>query len=287
MAQTVAIIAPGSMGSAVGRRLVEGGLRVVTALDGRSQASAGRAAAAGMEPVADAALAEADIILSIVPPGDALVLAERLAPVLSAAARKPLYADCNAVNPATVARIAAVIAATGCDFVDGGIIGGPPRPGTKGPVFYASGEAAPDLAVLKRHGLDVQVLDGPVGAASALKMSYAGITKGLTALASAMLLAASRAGAAEALAHELATSQPVLLDIFRRSIPGMYPKAYRWVAEMEEISAFVAEDPGAAQIFAGAAQLYERLAQDVAGEGRETAALSDFLTRGEAERQAG
>src|SRR5690349_20172452 len=105
MSITVAILAPGAMGAAVARRLTEAGATVRTVLSGRSAASAARAKAAGMNDVGDArALVEdADLLLSIVPPGTALDLANRLAPALAAARRKPVYLDCNAVAPATAA----------------------------------------------------------------------------------------------------------------------------------------------------------------------------------------
>ena len=273
----IAVIAPGAMGSAVGARLVENGVEVRTVLAGRSPASTKRAEAAGMRGVELHAIGEADAVLSIVPPGDAMALAERLAPVLREAARKPVYADCNAVSPQTVAAIASVVAATGARFVDAGIIGGPPKPGTPGPLFYTSGPDAPALDVLARHGVRVSDLHGPVGAASGLKMSYAGITKGLTALASAMMLAATRFGAAPALAAELAASQPELLRMFGTSVPAMYPKAYRWVAEMEEIAAFAGEDAATREIYTGIARLYETLAADYAGEKQDVAALDNFL----------
>jgi putative dehydrogenase len=278
MKPIIAIIAPGSMGSGVARRLAEQGAEIRTSLTGRSAATAARAEAAGMIAVDDTAIAESAFILSIVPPADALGLAERLVPVLTQAARKPVFVDCNAVSPETVEKIAAVIAPTGCRFVDAGIIGGPPKPGEAGPSFYAAGEAAAAFAELGRHGLEITILDGPVGTASALKMSYAGITKGLTALGTAMMLAASRAGVADALAAELAASQPGLLKIFTRSVPGMFPKAYRWVAEMEEIAAF-SGDPATDQIYRGVAGLYRRLAADVAGPNRDTEALREFFKR--------
>jgi 3-hydroxyisobutyrate dehydrogenase-like beta-hydroxyacid dehydrogenase len=229
-----------------------------------------------MRAVEDAMLADADVILSIVPPGSALELAERLAPVLRAAARKPLYVDCNAVSPATVARIGAVIEAAGAPFVDGGIIGGPPKPGSTGTSIYVSGPEAPRAARLIEHGLEMKLLGPRIGEASALKMSYAGITKGFTALGAAMMLAATRGGSAEALHAELAESQKPLFAWLTRQVPGMYPKAYRWVAEMEEISDFAGEDKAAGALFAAAAQFYERMAADVDGEGRETAALTAF-----------
>jgi 3-hydroxyisobutyrate dehydrogenase-like beta-hydroxyacid dehydrogenase len=276
MQPIVAVIAPGMMGSGVGGRLAQNGIEVRTALDGRSEASVKRAKAAGMVGVSDAEIAAADIILSIVPPGEAQGLADRLAPALREAAKKPIYVDCNAVSPPTVLRIARTIEETGATFVDGGIIGGPPTPGSKGTKLYVSGPAASRVAELANYGLEVPVQAGPIGAASAMKMSYAGITKGFTALGAAMMLAAARAGTADALCAELSASQPALYGWLTRQMPKMYSKAYRWVAEMEEISGFVGEDPAAAQFFQAAARLYERIAADHEGKGAECAALDAF-----------
>jgi 3-hydroxyisobutyrate dehydrogenase-like beta-hydroxyacid dehydrogenase len=266
------------MGSGIGRRLSEHGVRVTTSLAGRSAASAERARAAGMEAVSEEEIAAAEYVLSILPPAEALPLAERLVPSLRARNVKPVYVDCNAVNPHTVARIADAIAQAGCPFVDAGIIGGPPRPGGSGPTIYASGAEASRFAALRDYGLDIRVLEGGPAAASALKMSYAGITKGFTALGTAMMLAATRAGSAEALRAELQASQPALLAWLMRQVPGMYGKAYRWVGEMDEIAGFVGEDEAARQMFAATSALYERLAEDFAGEQTEIEALRRFLS---------
>jgi putative dehydrogenase len=275
MQPVVAVIAPGMMGSAVGARLVENGIEVRTLLAGRSEATLARAKAAGMVDASDEQIVASDIILSILPPGDALGLAERLAPALRAATKKPIYVDCNALDPATVVRISRVVQETGATFVDGGIIGGPPKPGYS-PKIYLSGEAASRVAELTKFGLQMPIQPGPIGAASAMKMSYAGITKGFTALGAAMVLAASRAGTAEDLRAELSVSQPALFGWLTRQVPGMYSKAYRWVAEMEEIAQFVGEDPAARNFYEGAARLYERLAADFDGDRKEVAALDAF-----------
>jgi 3-hydroxyisobutyrate dehydrogenase-like beta-hydroxyacid dehydrogenase len=277
MKPVVAVIAQGAMGAAVGKRLTENGIEVRTSLSGRSAGSAERARAAGMTPASAEQIANADIFMSIVPPGDAVTFAEQFAPVLRANNHKPIFVDCNAVSPPTAKRIALVIDGTGCPFVDCGIIGAPPRKDYDGPVFYASGAEAPRFAALTDYGLKVRVLDGPLTAASALKMSYAGITKGLTALGSAMMLAATRGGSADALYEELKQSQPQLLAWFTRQIPAMYSKAYRFVGEMEEIADFVGEDAGARRMYEGIAQLYERIAKDVETDSAETKALSAFL----------
>jgi 3-hydroxyisobutyrate dehydrogenase-like beta-hydroxyacid dehydrogenase len=257
----IGVIAQGTMGSGIGRRLRESGAEVRTLLSGRSPASAERARAAGMIAAADerTLLDGADFFLSILPPGEAEPLARRLAPTLKALDRKPVYIDCNAVSPQTAVHIGEVIAPTGAHFLDAGIIGGPPRPGYS-PAIYASGPAAQQTAVLRDWGIDWRVIEGPIGAASGVKMSYAGITKGTTAIAAAMLLGAARFGCAEALIAELSSSQPQMLARMRNSIPGMYDKAYRWVAEMEEISDFLEENPPSHDMYAAIARLYDYLA---------------------------
>jgi 3-hydroxyisobutyrate dehydrogenase-like beta-hydroxyacid dehydrogenase len=279
MPPTIAIVAAGNMGAGVGRRLTENKVSVLTTLAGRSAASEKRAREAGMRGVEERALLEADFLLSIVPPGEALALARHFAPLLAAANRKPTYVDCNAVSPATMSEIGNTIAATGAPFIAAGIIGPPPKPGATNTRLYASGPHAAMLAVLNDYGLDVRVLDGPLTAASALKMSYAGITKGFTALGTAMLLAATRGGSAAALKEELALSRPDLLGYLSKQVPDMYGKAYRWVAELDEIGAFVGEDHPEHAMLTAAARLYERMAADVDGPKEEVAALDAFLKR--------
>jgi len=285
MKPIVAIVAQGTMGAGIARRLMENGVEVRTSLAGRSAGSARRAAEAGMVDATDAQLAEADFFLSIVPPGDALDLVRRLNPALSAANRKPVYVDCNAVNTETAARIDAAVVPTGAPFVDGGIIGGPPaslakNPNDAGPRLYVAGPNADRVLRLREYGLDVRVLQGPPDAASALKMSYAGITKGFTALGSIMLLAATRAGTAPDLYAELADSQKALLGWLNGSVPRMYDKAYRWVAEMEEISGFVGKALPDSEVHAAFAKFYQRMADDNDGSKQETGALTAFLGQG-------
>lgn len=270
----IAVIAPGEMGAAVGGRLVEQGARVSTVLTGRSRESVARAKAAGLQDAAYEILGETDMILSILPPGEATGLAQRLAPVLAAAPRKPLYVDCNAVSPATVQAIAAIIQPTGASFVDAGIVGGPPRPGYA-PMIFASGPDAGRFAMLNDLGLKIRTMEGGVGQASALKLCYAAVTKGLQAIGVSAMLGAIEAGIGEPFIAELARSQARLLDRFVDGTPDVFPKAYRWVAEMEEIGAFLGG--GGQQLYDGAARQFERLAADHAGDRKDEAAILALL----------
>lgn len=275
MSPTVAVIASGAMGSGVGGRLTETGVTVLTLLKGRSEASRQRAAQAKMRDATPAEIAAADIVLSIVPPGQAEALARELSPALTAAAKKPVYADCNALNPETKKQVGEIIAATGCAYVDAGIVGPPPKPGSDHTRFYVSGPHSAAIMALNAHGLSVRDLGGAIGNAAALKMCYGAFNKGLTALGSALALAADRHGVADAFHAELALSQTAMLNQLNRTVPDMFPKAYRFVAEFDEVADFVADRPEQA-MFRGVARLYEALAADIAGPGREKAALARF-----------
>ena len=279
MGPTVAVVAQGAMGAGVGGRLAEHGVRVVTSLEGRSEESAKRAKAAGMVAVSDQELARADFFLSILPPSDALALAEKMAGLIGNSNHKPVYVDCNAVSPPTKIEIGKVIAKCGAPFIDVGIIGLPPQKDGSGPWLHASGPEAQRFSAIGPYGVNVNIIDGPVGAASALKMSYAGITKGVTALGAMMMLAATRNGAAAGLRGEFDRNQPNLLPWFQRAIPAMYSKAYRFVGEMDELADFVGDDPAARKMFEAISEFYTRFAADYEGKQEETAALTEILKK--------
>ncbi len=285
MAYVVAIVAAGDMGAAVGARLAEHGVRVTTSLAGRSAATAARAERAGMVAIADddALVGGADFLLSICPPAEAIPLAQRMKPVLARAQKKPIYVDCNAVSPETAIEIGTILEGTGSSYVDGGIIGLPPPPGHTGTRIYVSGAAAKEVGKLSDFGVPFPVLDGPIGAASALKMSYGGITKGFTAVGIAMVLGAVRSGSAAALYKELELSQPQLLAWLGRQVPRMPPKAYRWVAEMEEIGHFLGDGTPGGDTYAAIARLYEDIAaatRTAASADNPVTQLHDFFAAG-------
>ena len=145
------------------------------------------------------------------------------------------YADCNAIAPQTARRIEEIVTAAGGHFVDGGIIGGPPREGAR-TRLYVSGAHTAAMVALRDWGLDVVDIHGQVGQASGLKMCYAALTKGLTALCTELLVAAEALGISEPLAAEFEASQDAMYARMARGVPAMLPKAHRWIGEMEEIS---------------------------------------------------
>lgn len=265
----VGIVAPGEMGHAVGAILRGRGLRVLTSLEGRSARSVERARAAGLEAVAsdEALVREAEIFLSIVPPAEALPLARRMAAAARKTGARPLYVDCNAIAPTSAREIGTILEPAGLPYVDAGIVGPPPRPQESKTRFYASGDAAPRFAVLNEHGLDIRVVDGGIGAASGLKMCYAALSKGTWALATQTMVTAAQLGVTEPLRQEWALSRKWAIEEVDR-LPQIPPKAYRWVAEMEEIAATFAAAGFSPDLFNAAAELYQTVADAELGEVR-------------------
>ena len=202
--KTVGVMSPGDMGSGVGGVLVRNGLRVITSLEGRSEASRTRAAEQGIVDVGslDDVVASSDLMLSILVPSEALAFAESVAESIVRTDSHVAFADCNAVSPATGVKIGEIITAAGGMFIDAGIIGGSPRTGAI-PRFYASGEHAGILAELDGKGISVPVMRGAAGRASGLKMLYAALTKGTAALHASTLMAAKSLGLFDDLIHEL------------------------------------------------------------------------------------
>lgn len=232
---TIGIHSPGDMGAAVGQVLAADGLRCIAALEGRSERTRRLAAQAGVQDVGslESLVRESDAILSILVPAEAVTAARAIAAAMRTAGAAPLYVDCNAIAAGTAEEVGAAIAETGAPYVDASIIGPPPR--TPGKTrFYASGPHAADFATLGVHGLDIRVLEGPVGQASAIKTCYASLTKGLNALGGTLFTYATAMGLDEPLADELRLSQPALEAWLRRSLPRVPPKAHRFVGEMEE-----------------------------------------------------
>lgn len=253
---TIGILSPGDMGHTVAKRLKSNGLRVVAHLADRSQRTRGLAENAGIEEVDSYVdlVDEADIVLCILVPAQAEAAAQTVAEALRLTGADLLYADCNAIAPQTTIKIGDTITAAGGRFVDASIIGPPPqREGTTR--FYASGAHAGELARLDEFGLDVPVISDRVGDASAIKMCYAGMTKGVTALCTELLVAAEALGIRDALFEEWNISQSAMLKRVQ-GLPGMPPKSRRWVGEMEEIAATMAGVGLSGKFHEGAADIY-------------------------------
>lgn len=230
---TIGVLHPGEMGAAIGAQLVAAGHRVLWASEGRSAESADRARAAGLTEVATVAMiaASAEVVLSICPPSAAADTARAVG------SYRGLYVDANAIAPATTRRLGESVRHHGGRFVDGGIIGRPPR--TAGDArFYLSGPSADEVAALFGGTvLDVRVVDERIGAASAVKVAYAAWTKATMALLLTAHEFAEREGVGPTLEAEWALSQPALAPRLLDARRSAETKGWRWIGEMQEIAA--------------------------------------------------
>ncbi|MGH7391510.1 MAG: DUF1932 domain-containing protein [Candidatus Rokuibacteriota bacterium] len=257
MAVTIGLLHPGEMGSVVGEALRAGGARVLWASEGRSASTAKRASAAGLQDAGSVASVTraSQVILSVCPPHAALDLARAVA----AHGFTGLYVDANAVSPATTREIGGVVEKAGATFVDGGIVGPPPRQaGTTR--LYLSGASAGRVAALCEAGpLEAIVLGGGLGTASAMKVAYASWTKGSQALLMTVRALAAAEGVEAALLAEWNRSQPGLAARSEAAAQGTSRKAWRWIAEMEEIAATFAAAGLPDGFHQASAEIYRRL----------------------------
>ena len=252
------LLHPGEMGSSVGASLVAGGARVLWASAGRGAETRRRAEGLGLE---DAGTLEelarrAQIILSVAPPHAAMDVGRAVA----ALRFRGLYVDANAVAPETVREICRVVEGGGARFVDGGIIGPANRkPGAAR--IYLSGPGAAEVAALFAAGpINAITLDGPVGAASALKMAYGGWNKGMQALLMGIRALAMAEGVDAALLAEWRISQPELGARSARTVNDNARKAWRFVGEMEENARAFAQAGLPTGFHDAAGDIYRRLA---------------------------
>lgn len=252
---TIGIVSPGAMGSAVGRVLVAGGARVVATVAGRSERT--RELARGIEllPSLDEVVRASDIVLTIVPPGEALSVADAVAAAARAVGHRPLVADLNAVAPSTARAVARRLTDAGLEAVDGSISGPPPaRPGTT--TIYLSGAAADRVAEIAAPGLRLVVVGAEMGAASAVKMSTAAVYKGLSAVLAQALRTAAENGVLDVVVADIEASDPSLVEGLPAWLQRQAAKAWRYVAEMEEIAVAQAEAGLSPALYAAIADVY-------------------------------
>lgn len=264
MTSTIAVVGVGDMGSAVGAACLRQGYRVVTDLTGRSPESRQFAARAGIEDLGSlpALVVAADIVLSIVPPAAAADFARRAVAAIEQASARTVFVDCNAVSPSTARSIGALFESSDSTFVDVGIVGPAPRAGVATPTrFYVSGDARAPVLALEVPELVMIDMGPEAGRASAIKMAYAAMNKGVDALYTAVLMAAERLGVRGELMAEFRASQTHEAERMAARIPYLAATAKRYVGEMREIAATFESVGVSPEFHRGAEWVYAQLAR--------------------------
>jgi 3-hydroxyisobutyrate dehydrogenase-like beta-hydroxyacid dehydrogenase len=260
MQQTrLGILHPGNMGISVAASAQKGGCEVYWVSEGRSAQTRERAEKHSLYDAGT--LAElcdtCSVIASVCPPH----AAEEVASQVLACGFSGLYLDANAISPQRVVRIGDRMTAAGVAFVDGGIIGGPAwEPGQTW--LYLAGERADEVAAcFDGAPLETALIGEAIGKASALKMCYAAWTKGSTALLCAILGTAEALGVWPELQRQWERDWPGFSEQSVNRARRVTAKAWRFVGEMEEISATFAGAGLPGGFHAAASDLYQRIAQ--------------------------
>jgi 3-hydroxyisobutyrate dehydrogenase-like beta-hydroxyacid dehydrogenase len=264
---TVGLLHPGEMGAAVGGCLVTVGHEVLWDPAGRSRATTGRALGAGLTGAGfDQLIAKSTVILSICPPHAAVDVARQVADTGYAG----FYVDANAISAETAQQVAGIVTEAGAAYVDGGIIGPPPEEAGHTRLYLSGPHASEVRPLFSRSRLDARIAEGPLYAASSVKMAYAAWTKGSSALLLAARALARASGVERTLLAEWQLSQPNLVAQSERSASAAATKGWRWVGEMEEIAASMTAVGLPEGFHEAAAELYDRASRADVPAGRRT-----------------
>ena len=233
----IGILSIGEMGYHWAKILTSRGVDVLTYAQDRSETTRKRAENVGVKclPSMNQLVQEADLIVSIVFPSAAKPVAAKVGKAAARVDRKNLlYLDANAISPMTADDIGKILTRDGVEFVDGCIIGSAAKM-DKGAVIYVSGPEAARIEDLAAYGFTVKVLGPKVAQASAFKVLYAGLTKGLQGLFVELLMGAQSFGLLDEILKRYEESFPGLLDKVTSSIVALRIHAGRRAEEMDEL----------------------------------------------------
>lgn len=235
--QKIGILSIGEMGFHWAKLLKSHGVEVLTYDKDRGEVSRKRGENAGVTSIASMTtlVRDADLIVSIVVPFAAKRVAAKVAKAVMKSGRKDLlYLDANAISPMTADDIAKTLIPAGVNFVDGCIIGAAAKMG-RGSIVYVSGPEAARLHALESFQIPIKVLGSSTNQASAFKVVYAGLTKGLQGLFCELMMGARRFGLLNEIRTQYEESFPGLLDKVSSSIVGLQMHAARRAEEMDEL----------------------------------------------------
>jgi 3-hydroxyisobutyrate dehydrogenase-like beta-hydroxyacid dehydrogenase len=259
MAETnIGILHPGEMGISVAAAAQKGGNSIYWASEGRSLETRQRAEKFRLNDVhtVERLCEVCSLLICVCPPH----AAQDMAVKVQVSGFEGVYVDANAISPQKARVIGQIVEAAGAKFVDGGIIG-PPAWEPDRTWLYLSGDEADFAASFFKGGLlGAKVIQGGIGAASALKMCYAAYTKGTSALLCAILATAEALGIRDELATQWSSGGSDFANQSFQRVRRVTAKSWRFAGEMDEISATfeAAGMPGG--FHAAASEVYHRLA---------------------------
>jgi len=234
---TIAILYPGDMGHNVGRVLLEDDFAVVTTLGGRSERTHRLTtdAAITLLPSMAAVVECADVVLSIIPPTAAKTVATDFVTAVQKTNHCPLFVDANAISPMTAQEVGEIITTSGAPYLDACIIG--PASNVRGRcTFYISGPPAKTFESQLGKSLRTHILGDRIGQASAFKMTFSGLNKGLAALLYELTAAGAEFGFLDELLHRYKVLLPGVMEALEWLVPTYPMHAARRADEMAELA---------------------------------------------------
>lgn len=259
---TLGILSCGELGTAFAAVMISQGWDVVTAGEGRSEATRRSARGAGVRELVgvSAVVRSADIVLSLVTPRGAEAVASQYLQARTEAPPGAIFVDANSVGPATITRIAERFAASEVPFVDAALVG-PASRLTTSSTLYLSGRPAARVAGLLAPAIRAKVLGEHAGEASSLKMLLGGMNKGLAALFLEIALAADTMKALPGFLQEYKAGYPEVMSLIERMVPTYAVHARRRGEEVREIEEMLTALGRPATVVAGTCKMIESIAQ--------------------------
>ena len=235
--RTIGILYPGDMGHNVGRVLLEDGFTVVTTLTGRSERTRRLCASTAITVLdsMDAVVAQAEAVLSIIPPTAATSVATEFSAAVRHTGHRPLFVDANAISPMTSQAVGEIISRVDAPYLDACIVG-PARDVRGRCTFYVSGPRAQVFEEQLGKSLRTHLLGDRIGQASAFKMMFSGLNKGLVALLYELTVAAQDFGFLDELLQRYTTLLPGVMQSLEWLVPTYPMHAARRAEEMRELA---------------------------------------------------
>ena len=259
---TIGILYPGEMGSTFGKLLAGNGFHVVTTLEGRSLRTRRLCQEAGLSVLDSTGrvLECSDMVISFVPPGAALQVAQDVAVLVKGESLPLLYVDGNSISPVTAVKISERLRLEQVDFVDASIHGLASRLERAG-ILYLSGGRAHELADQFRSILRIKVVGNAPGQASALKMVLSGLAKGLMALFAETMLFAREMGQLDEAMEICNEFYPGVVEAVTRMFPTYPQHAARRSEELREMAETMSLNGLTPRVAAAAREVIANLAE--------------------------
>jgi len=145
-----------------------------------------------------------------------------------------MFVEANPVSRENLKRIVRAFAESQVNLVDACIIGLPPKESQR-PTLLVAGQDLKPLTSLDGIAFDIAIIDDCIGSASAMKVTYDALSKGVNAFLTLVFLAAERQGILDSFVDVVSRSQPDLLARAKRSIPWIPADVDRFIAEMDNV----------------------------------------------------